>query len=264
MTTSRITFVLPFFNEEGFIGDTIDSLAAQGCHRFALALVDNGSTDGSVTEAEAALARSPQLRAEMLSEPTPGKTMAIMAGIAATSGELVGTLDADTFYPPDYVERLLAAFDANPDAAMVIGINTGSDRRGSQVSPSKRMQIALWPRKCHGGGCAQAFRRDALEQAGGFDPARWPFVLEDHEIVCRVREYGGIAYDPRLVCHASDRRSDRSDAHWNRLERLLYKLVPAGRESWFFDKFLRRRFAKRGLSNLQLRNQAWKAGEGSA
>ncbi|MEB3415419.1 glycosyltransferase family 2 protein [Alteriqipengyuania sp. WL0013] len=264
MAEPRITFVLPFYNEADFIADTLASLAAQACGDFELVLVDNGSTDGSVAIAKAELDRSPRLRGRFVSEPSPGKTNALVAGMAVATHEFVGTLDADTFYPPDYVERLLAAFDANPDAAMVIGINTGSDQRRSQVSPSKRMQIALWPRKCHGGGCAQAFRRDALEQAGGFDPARWPFVLEDHEIVCRVREYGGIAYDPRLVCRASDRRSDRSDAHWNRLERLLYKLVPAGRESWFFDKFLRRRFAKRGLSNLQLRNQAWKAGEGSA
>lgn len=264
MAEPRITFVLPFYNETDFIADTLSSLAAQACWDFELVLVDNGSTDRSVATAKAELDRSPRLRARFVSEPSPGKTNALVAGMAAASHEFVGTLDADTFYPPDYVERLLAAFDANPDAAMVIGINTGSARGRSQVSLTKRMQIALWPRKCHGGGCAQAFRRDALEQAGGFDPARWPFVLEDHEIVCRVREFGAIAYDPRLVCHASERRSDRSDAHWSRLERLLYKLVPASGESWFFDSFLRQRFEKRGLSNLRLRNQAWKTGEGNS
>ena len=45
--TALLTIVLPFFNEQGWIGRTIDSLVAQNDERFLLLLIDNGSTDGT-------------------------------------------------------------------------------------------------------------------------------------------------------------------------------------------------------------------------
>jgi hypothetical protein len=130
---------------------------------------------------------------------------------------------------------------------------------GEQYAPASRwLQAGLFPGKCLTGGFGQAFRRAMLERAGGFDPERWPFVLEDHEIVHRMVGQGPLAYARAHVCYPSDRRMDRSGCSWNLTERVLYKALPEAAMEWFFYRFLARRFERRGLRNIKLRDQAWR------
>ncbi len=251
----QITFVLPYYNEAGFIAETLASLAAQTDRRFALVLVDNGSTDDGPQQARAAAAKMPDIAVSFLREETPGKLFALRSGIARVSSTFVGSMDADTKYPPDYVARTLDLFRANPASSAVIAFGVP----GSQPSIIKLLQTRIWPMRCHSGGCGQNFRTAQLLEAGQFDPAIWPFVLEDHEIQQRMTAYGPPVYDSAHVCHPSDRRSDRTGVSWTPLERALYKLLPPSAMDWFFYRFLTPRFADRGLSNLQLRNQHWQS-----
>jgi len=251
-----VTFVLPFFNEEGFIGQTLASLAAQDDRRFALVLVDNASTDGGAKEARATASEMSDIEVRFIREDRPGKIFALQVGMRGTETPLVGTMDADTIYPPAYVARVIALFAADPKASMVLAFGQS---RGEEFAPTSRwLQAALFPGKCLTGGFSQSFRREMLERAGGFDPERWPYVLEDHEIVHRMVEQGPLAYARAHVCYPSDRRADRSDCSWNLIERVLYKALPQSSMEWFFYRFLARRFERRGLRNIRLRDQAWR------
>ncbi len=255
-----ITFVLPYYNEAGFVGRTIASLESQIDRRFGLVLVDNGSTDRGPIEAKAAADRLTGTEIRFLIEKTPGKIFALRTGCRDINTLLVGTLDADTIYPPDYVSHILALFDGNPDASCVMAF--GLSERGPRLR--RFLQLAkfrlfafLLSGKCHTGGFGQAFRRELLQDAGGFDVALWPYVLEDHEIVHRLGKLGRIAYAGNHVCFPSDRRADRSNCSWNLFERVLYKLLPASMMDWFFYRFLAGRFENRRLSNLRLREKGW-------
>ena len=257
--TDRLTIILPFFNEEGWIGRTIASLVAQSDHRFRLLLVDNGSTDGGRQEASAhALPLGD--RVEILSCPTPGKIHALAAGLARADTALVATCDADTHYPPDYVRRIIALFDAHPQAAAVMAI----DLYAAQGDPRSRQRVARilsknrrFRQKCHAGGYAQAFRTDALRIAGGFDVGRWPYVLEDHEIVHRVMPHGITLYHADHICFPSDRRASRKAVSWTRMERLLYRYLPAAAMDWYFYRFLGRRLEARNSLGIALRQKDW-------
>jgi glycosyltransferase involved in cell wall biosynthesis len=254
---AAITFVLPYYNEAGYVGRAVASFERQTDRRFSLVLVDNGSTDGGPAEAKAAADRLAGIDVRFLTEPVPGKLFALRTGCAAVDTPFVGTLDADTIYPPDYVEKILAAFDDNPGSAAVLAPHRpiGEPRR---IPLSKWLQIRLWPARCHTGGFGQAFRSQAFRAAGGFDPGTWAFVLEDHEIVHRVAKLGGLIYRRDLVCHTSDRRADRAAVNWTLPERVLYKLLPAPAMDWFFYGFLRPRFDRRRMGTVRLREQHWK------
>lgn len=257
--TPLLTIVLPFFNEQGWIGRTIDSLAAQNDGRFILLLVDNGSTDGGAAEAAAHIAVMGD-RAKILSCPTPGKIHALAAGVAQVDTPLVATCDADTIYPPDYVKRVIALFANHGRAAAVMAIDLyapvddAESRRRIAFIMRKARRFAT---KCHAGGYAQAFRTEALRAGGGFDTRRWPYVLEDHEIVHRIMRYGGAVYHPDHVCFPSDRRASRDPVSWSRGERLLYRYLPGKALSWFFYDFLGRRLAARNSLGVALRNKDW-------
>lgn len=252
-----ITLILPYYNEAGFIAATLASLAGQADRRFRLVLVDNASSDGSEQIARNACAAMPDISVSFLREPQPGKIHALRAGMAAATTDYVGTVDADTIYPPDYVKQALAIFARDPSASCALAFGLGPKAGRPMQLARLRLYARLFPRKCHTGGYGQNFRRDLLDQAGGFGIGIWPYVLEDHEIVHRMQKLGPILYGAGFFCLPSDRRDDRSRCSWSLAERIIYKLLPTVFMDWFFYRFLGPRMAQRGLGNLRLRERGW-------
>nr|WP_298898225.1 glycosyltransferase family A protein [uncultured Altererythrobacter sp.] len=257
MADPLITFILPFFNEEQYLGRTLACLDGQNDRRFALRLVDNASTDRSLAIAKEWARSATDIQVDIMQEPRPGKLFALQSGSKEIKTPLIGTLDADTEYPSEYVERTISAFSIRPDLAAFIALPADDSRKDDRASPSKWLQVALQPSHCHGGGCGQTFWREALERAGGFDPDRWPFILEDHEIVHAVGRFGPIGYNRDHTFRTAQRREAKGDCSWSLVERIGYKILPASAGSWYFHRVLAPRFAARGLANIALRSQSW-------
>jgi len=258
-----ITLVLPFYNEAGYIERTLESLVRQNDRRFSLILVDNASTDDSQARAATVCAALSDVQIRFLFESKLGKIHALATGLARIETPYLATLDADTLYPPDYVGNCIRLFRENPDATAVMAIGLscalGSAAR-RRVLRTTKLRSRLLPAKCHSGAYAQSFRTKAFQAAGGYDPAIWNFVLEDHEIVHRVGRFGRLVYDTGHFCITSDRREDRTDVSWSLAERLLYAAMPASMLSWYFHSFLLGRFARRRLFNVNLRTFARRPG----
>jgi glycosyltransferase involved in cell wall biosynthesis len=257
---AALTVIIPYFNEEGWIGKTIDSLAAQTLIDFNLVLVDNASSDGGSVEA---CVHADALAGVVthLYEPLPGKTNALAAGLEGVETPLVAVCDADTIYPPNYLRQILELFDRNSDAVAVMAVglydpanSPAARRRIRKVLDKSRRH----PGKCHTGGYAQAFRTDALRCAGGFDAKSWPYVLEDHEVAFRVMRSGTAVYAEDHYCFPSTRRTCRKAMDWTRFERLLYRCVPPRRLDWFFYDFLAPRLARRNSLAVVQRRRCWK------
>lgn len=255
----RWSVVLPFYDEEAFLGATLASLAAQSRPPARMILVDNASSDGSQAIAREFAARHPSLDVVVLVEAAPGKANALRRGVDAVETTFVATCDADTFYPPAYIETADRLFGERPDAAVVLALAAPDARSPASIVLRAKGAIAaaLMPTQAHGGGYGQAFRVDALRAAGGFSAARWPYCLVDHEIVHRVSQHGAVAHAFNHWCAPSTRRRDRARVRWRLGERLAYHLTPASRRDWLFYDFLAARFAARGVTALNLREKPW-------
>lgn len=255
----RWSVVVPVFNERELLPRTIASLLAQ-TETFRLIVVDNGSTDGCIDSARRQVADAGGV-ALFLGEATPGQVHALQRGIDAVESEFVAICDADTWYPPHYLERAGELFDECGERCVMLGAwlrREGSSERGAARDRLHRLGAArLWPRQNHTSGAAQLFRTTALREAGGYDPEAWPYVLKDHELAHRVMKLGAQHYDRDLWCISSSRRADRSHARWNLGERLLYHATPTSARDWFFYRFLAKRFAARGLRDTVLRHRPW-------
>ncbi len=196
-----------------------------------------------------------------LSEPRPGKAHALETGCGAVCCEFVALFDADTIYPPHYLElceALFAGSDQKLSAVMAIDIYRDPDVFPSRVRrryPALAQKIR--PHLCFTGGYGQVFRTEALERAGGFSAQNWPYVLLDHEIMVRIHKNGASLYSPDLWCRPSPRRADRSRVRWTLFERSLYHILPSSLQDWFFHRFLAPRFRKRGLFGQRLRERTW-------
>lgn len=251
------TVLLPFYNERDVLPQTLASLAAMTT-RFRLILIDNGSTDGGAAVAQAWIGeRFPD--AILITEPRPGKTAALAAGLRHACTPYLATCDADTWYPPEYLaeaERLLAEDPEAHGCGAYFVDDPGCPRNRALSALHWLGAATLLPRQTHTGGAGQVFRTESLRRVGGFDPARWPYVLEDHEIGQRVLKLGRVRYGRRFWCAPSPRPRDRGSVGWTLAERLLYHFTPERAKDWYFYDFLGPRLARRGLLSHRLRERS--------
>jgi glycosyltransferase involved in cell wall biosynthesis len=253
-TQARWSILIPFFNERDFLTGTLESLAAQTA-RARVILIDNASTDGSAAVAVAACRRL-GLDHELLVEHRPGKVAALELGLARVATPYVATCDADTWYPPHYLAQAQAVLDRGSAVAGAFFVAPDADARGVRRQGRRiAATAALLRGQCHTGGAGQAFRTDLLRQAGGFDPDRWGYVLEDHEIIHRVLRQGPMGYARALWCVPSPRPRDRASIRWTLAERLLYCVAAPVAGDWFFYRFLGRRLRDRRLTSERIRER---------
>lgn len=254
----RWSVLVPFFNERDFIVATLESLAAQTVP-VRVVLIDNASTDGGGAIAEAA-ARRLGLDHELIVERRAGKVPALAAGLRRVGTPYVATCDADTWYPPHYLAEAEAVLDRGHAVAGAFFVAGDDDaravrRKGRQIAAT----ATLLRGQCHTGGAGQAFRTDALRRAGGFDPRRWSFVLEDHEVIHRVMKRGTMSYAGDLWCCPSPRERDRASIRWTLGERLLYAATAPFAGDWFFYRFLATRLRARSLTSDRIRERPFQA-----
>src|SRR3954453_22511158 len=100
-----ITIVTPCLNAAATLPETIASVRSQGYPRLEHVVVDGGSTDGTVELLERAGVR-------FMSGPDSGRSEAANRGVAMTSGEVIGFLNADDLYEPGALQAVGEAFAA--------------------------------------------------------------------------------------------------------------------------------------------------------
>jgi len=112
-----LSIIIPARNEEENLPTLLRSLAAQSVHPGEIIVVDDASTDRTAEVARELGARV--FRSLPLPEGWRGKTWACHQGAQAVAGQKLLFLDADTWFEPDGLARVLAEFQAGGGALSV-------------------------------------------------------------------------------------------------------------------------------------------------
>ncbi len=264
MAEPRWTVVIPYFNEEDWLPATLESLTAQSLRPFRVVLVDNGSTDSTPEKARAWADAQTGIEVTLVSETTPGQVHALERGIREVTTEFIAIADADTIYPPHYLETATRLLDEAPKSTIgFIAHDTGPDPDTLGERTGRWLYTHIIPNllraQAHGGGYAHLFRTAPFKASGGYSAKLWPYVLKDHELVNRLWKQGKIAYSEELWLQPSPRRADRKGVRWTLPERILYHATLPSMKDWFFYDFLKARFIARGQKDTVLRQQNWNA-----
>ncbi|MFH1609311.1 MAG: glycosyltransferase [Candidatus Bipolaricaulota bacterium] len=208
-TGPRVTVVVPVLNEERLLADTLRALRAQMFIGFDLIVVDNGSTDRSLEIAR-------EFTDHVLCEPEPGSAWAMHRGISEAMGTVViACADADTVYPPRWLERMVKALDKDGVVA-VYGPMGFRDSwwicRAFEVLGYTLFAILSRALGVHQVGAANfGMRRDAYFAAGGYPPVAH-LASPDLRLALRLTRVGKVRFVPGLVCYTSGRRFARGSA----------------------------------------------------
>ncbi|MBO9997407.1 MAG: glycosyltransferase [Cyanobacteria bacterium SID2] len=193
----KISVVIPAYNSEATIRDTLDSLFAQTWTDFEVIVIDDGSSDDTLEILQAC----EDIRLRVFSFPNAGPSTARNRGFEKTLGEYVSFLDADDRWTPDKLEAQLNALEAHPDAAVAYSWTDYIDESGQFVRSGSHLTVNgdglshLLLGDFLENGSNALIRREAFATAGGFDKSLliahdWALFLKlaaRHFIVCVPR-----------------------------------------------------------------------------
>ena len=115
----KLSIVIPVFNIEGFIRETLDSIMAQNCEiEFEILVVDDHSTDNTVKVCQELSARDPRLKL-FSNERTKGAAGCRNTGLLKAQGEWVAFLDGDDVLLDGSLRKRLSAIADRDDIDFV-------------------------------------------------------------------------------------------------------------------------------------------------
>ncbi len=220
----QISVIIPAYNAERTIIETIQSVQQQSFQDFEIIVINDGSQDKTVE-----LVQSIQdERLQIFSYENGGLPVARNRGISHATSEFIAFLDADDLWTADKLQLQLTALEQNPKAGVAYSWTCfmDVDEQGKPLSflPSPRYSFAgnvyekLLVSDFIHSGSNTLIRREAIESTGEFDPtlkscedwdywlrlaARWYFVVvPKHQILYR-RAPGAMSSKVEVMKEAS-------------------------------------------------------------
>ena len=189
-----VSVVIPLYNAEDVIQDTLKSVLAQTWKDFEIIVVDDGSTDGSGSVVKAF---GPWLR--YIRQDNAGVAKARNRGILESKGTYIALLDHDDLWHPTKLEKQVAILERSPAVGMVITDVAHLDQAGratglvgSGYNPSENF-ARLFVRGYVPTPSAALIRKAVFDSVGGFDERFDSAGLDDYELWTRIGAHCEIA-----------------------------------------------------------------------
>lgn len=101
----KVSIVLPVYNCEEYIRDSLNSLINQTYRNKEVILVNDGSTDNTLR-----IVKELNLPITIIDQTNQGQSVALNTGWKHATGEIVGYLSADDLFYPTLIEELVPSF----------------------------------------------------------------------------------------------------------------------------------------------------------
>jgi glycogen synthase len=196
-----VSAIVPYFQLEAYIEETLASLAAQTYENIEVVLVN----DGSLREEDSVLEElADRYGVKLVTQTNSGLGAARNFGISQASGRYVVPVDADDRLTPTFVERCVDALEKQPDAAYatswsayitpqgrLYGDGMGWAPFGNWSSLMRRNNVA--------GTCTSVIRKRFFDQGFGYSDELTSY--EDWFLYLELHEAGhyGVVVPERLI-----------------------------------------------------------------
>ncbi|PAU85575.1 glycosyl transferase family 2 [Halorubrum salipaludis] len=212
----RVSVVVPAYERADLVGRAVDSALAQTVEDIEVAVVDDGSTDGTREAVEGI--DDPRVR-YLAHETNRGVSAARNTGVEAARGDYVAFLDSDDEWLPRKLERQLSTLADRGDGwigaycdvataglsgmgQLAAAVSETLFRSSAPREGGRELADALLSMRAFmGPGSTLLVERDAVTAVGGFDEGL--SIYEDWDLVLRVLSAGKLAYvdEPLAVTH---------------------------------------------------------------
>lgn len=188
-----VSILIPAYNAERWIADSIKSALRQTWRRTEIVVVDDGSRDQTLSVARQFASR----KVSVVTQQNNGAAVARNNGFSIGQGDYIQWLDADDLLAPDKVEKQMDAMDRLGSKRLLLSAAWGSFMYRPQNA--KFSPTALWrdlspiewlllqmENNLHMQTATWLVSRELAEVAGAWDTRLACCASDDGEYFCRV------------------------------------------------------------------------------
>lgn len=201
-----VTVIIPVFNEEVVIRNTLEAIVNSEYPVDAILIIDDGSKDHTAAITKNLFRYFPKV--ELIRKQNEGKASALNSGFQKAHGEIIVTIDADSLIEKQTISNLVSHFK-NPKVAAVSGNCKIGNRRNQlttwqhieYVTSNNLEKRALEELNCITivPGANSAWRKAVVEEVGYYEDDT---LAEDADLTLRVMNAGHkIVYDERAISY---------------------------------------------------------------
>lgn len=174
--SAKVSIVIPVFDKAQWIEETLTSVANQSYKNWECIIVDDGSTDSSLSKVRDFIEKTPG-NWKVITQPNQGQCVARNRGIEESAGEFIAFLDGDDCWAENKLEVQIEMLLQNEGASLVIcpyRIYREGEGNGRFVyHRNTQKMLKNWLNLSGFGGGTESTglaRKSALVSLGGFDP----------------------------------------------------------------------------------------------
>ena len=258
MPEPTTTVVVTCYQQADYIVEALDSVAAQTATGWDLVVTDDASDDGSVELVKRWADDHPHLTVDLLlHDVNAGLTRTLNEALPRCRGTYLAYLGGDDVWAPTKLERLVAALDARPDAAVAYSDARTIDEEGNELEPSFLAAQGGLPapegrifgdllRRNLVIASSAVYRRAAIEAVGGWDD---DLPFEDWDLLLRLTDRWPAAVVPEVLV---DYRVHDASATRSRFSQMLHGRMAV------LEKWLGHDPANDAVIVPYLREQSWR------
>lgn len=190
---SKISVIIPCYNQEKYIAETIESVLAQTFDDFEVIVVNDGSKDQSLEIIRSYSSKYPN-KISYINQKNKGVIFSRNNAITQAKGEYIFPLDGDDKIASDCLEKLYNAMINNKGDVIYCDVEYFGNKTGimENFAPTK-FNMCLCNRVC----VSALYRKKDWKQYGGYDQIMkkgledWEFWLnfvEDNKRFYKVNE----------------------------------------------------------------------------
>lgn len=198
----KFSFIIPAKNEEGYIGECLESIKKQKQKNYEIIVVDSYSNDNTAKIAS-------RYGAKVVFEKRKGPAAARNTGAEKAAGDILVFADADVCFDRDFIYRVGRLFSKDARIGGAIFRLETYDAKSSSVKAayklanalvnlSNRLGIVMTPGSCF------VFEKGVFNAVGGFNHEL--LTNEDHDIARRIAKERHVRYFPEITVYTSSRR----------------------------------------------------------
>lgn len=174
-----ISIVVPCYNGEEFLRETLDCLQKQTIDNWECVIVNDGSKDNTLEIAKEYVAKDSHY--VLVNKQNGGLADARNVGIKASHGKYILPLDSDDLIAPTYAEKAVAYLEENPETTLVYcRAQFFGDRNDEWLLPEFNFDKLLFENQIF---CSCVYRRSDYDKTEGYNTNMkkgledWNFLL---------------------------------------------------------------------------------------
>ncbi|SDB68209.1 glycosyltransferase family A protein [Butyrivibrio sp. INlla16] len=248
MNNRKVSIVLPVYNGEKHVANSIESIMAQTYQNWELIVVNDCSTDSTLEICNGLANKDGRIK--VISNPVNLKLPnTLNAGFDAASGDYYTWTSDDNMYRPNAIEVLVNTLQSDSDLVMVYSDYTSIDGDGNIIAEGKLpdSQYIVMGNVC---GACFLYTAEVAKKVGRYDANL--FLAEDYDYWMRIYRYGKVKHITdnlylyrRHACSLSEtKKASIQEQTYKAIEKNFLPLYVDAKkhnlEYAFFDNVIRR------------------------